>query len=56
MGGWDAERLIIDQAEILDYTGEDWQKQIMVADPAKPVRIVMAYTEVRFSSPAVIGR
>ena len=41
----DADRYLIDQSVILDNTGEDWQKQVTVADPTKPIRIVMAYTD-----------
>ena len=41
----DTARLIIDQSEILNNTGEVWQQQLTVADPTKPVRIVMTYTD-----------
>lgn len=41
----DASRYLLDQSAIFDNTGESWTWQSAAADPARPVRIVMAYTD-----------
>lgn len=41
----DTSRALLDQTQVLDATGESWTWNGAVADPAKPVRIVMTYTD-----------
>jgi hypothetical protein len=41
----DTSRYMVDQIGVLDNSGETWQFSGSVADPAKPIRIVMAYTD-----------
>ena len=38
-------RLIVDQTHLFDNSGETWTMLSSVADPTKPVRIVLAYTD-----------
>lgn len=38
-------RVFLDQQVVFGASGEQWTKDIVVADPTKPVRIVMAYTD-----------
>ncbi|MBE2220431.1 MAG: S8 family serine peptidase [Anaerolineae bacterium] len=45
MGLEDTPRILLDQQTVLGKSGEVWQGQFAVLDPAKPVRIVMAYTD-----------
>ncbi|HEX4822817.1 MAG TPA: S8 family serine peptidase [Candidatus Polarisedimenticolaceae bacterium] len=44
-------RFLLDQSVILDNSGQQWVFHGTVADPTKPVRIVMAYTD----APGSIG-
>jgi hypothetical protein len=41
----DTNRYLLDQSELLDNTGETFTVTLNVADPAKPVFLVMAYTD-----------
>ena len=41
----DAERFFLDQTVVLNNSGETWTWNGSVADPSRPVRIVMAYTD-----------
>ena len=41
----DAPRALLDQTQIFGATGETWTWNGAVADPGKPVRIVMTYTD-----------
>ncbi|MCL4839885.1 MAG: S8 family serine peptidase, partial [Thermoanaerobaculia bacterium] len=41
----DAQKFVLDQSEVFDNTGETWTWIGAVADPAKPVRIALAYTD-----------
>lgn len=41
----DAPRFLLDQSTVLDDTGDTWTLTGEIADPSKPVRIVMAYTD-----------
>ncbi|MEJ2750268.1 MAG: S8 family serine peptidase, partial [Anaerolineae bacterium] len=41
----DAARYLLDETAVLDHTGQTWQFTSAVADPQKPLRIVMAYTD-----------
>jgi hypothetical protein len=41
----DTSRYLVDQTVIFGNTGETWIYKGVVADPSKPVRIVMAYTD-----------
>jgi hypothetical protein len=38
-------RILHDQSAIFDDSGETWQLTAAIADPAKPVRIALAYTD-----------
>jgi len=38
-------RYLLNQTEIFDNTGEDWIYSAQIADPGKPVRVVLAYTD-----------
>jgi hypothetical protein len=42
---------VVDQTQIFGATGETWTWNGAVADPSKPVRIVMAYTD----APGAVG-
>lgn len=44
-------RVLLDQAVILRGSGEQWPQTVSVADPTKPVRIVLAYTD----QPGAVG-
>ena len=39
------DRILLDQTSVLNNTGETWTFSGEVADPGKPVRIVLAYTD-----------
>jgi hypothetical protein len=41
----DTPRILIDQSIVFDNSGETWTFSGTVADPTKPVRIVLAYTD-----------
>ncbi len=41
----DTIKFIHDQSQVFDNTGEEWSLVGSIADPAKPVRIVMTYTD-----------
>lgn len=41
----DTARYLLNQTTVLDNTGETWRLTGEIADPGKPVRIVMAYTD-----------
>jgi hypothetical protein len=41
----DTPRYLVDQSVLLDHTGQTWSFHGSVADPSKPVRVVMAYTD-----------
>jgi len=41
----DAQRFLLDQAVVFDSSGETWTFKGYVVDPAKPVRIVLVYTD-----------
>ncbi len=41
----DAARVLLDQTVVFDAVGEEWTWQGSAADPARPVRIVMVYTD-----------
>jgi hypothetical protein len=47
----DASKYLLDQSETFDNSGETWVWEGAVADPGKPVRIVLAYTD----APGAIG-
>ena len=47
----DSERYLIDQSIVLDESGESWTFSATVADPTRPVRIMLVYTD----PPAVVG-
>lgn len=38
-------RYLLDETAVLDHTGQTWHHASAVADPQKPLRIVMAYTD-----------
>jgi len=44
-------KVLIDQSEIFDNTGESRQYTLHIADPTKPIRIVLAYTD----APGMLG-
>lgn len=44
-------RRLVDQSMVFDASGETWTLNTAVADPTKPVRIVLAYTD----QPGLIG-
>lgn len=41
----DAPRYLIDQSHVFDNTGETWTFNAAVADPSRPLRIALAYTD-----------
>jgi hypothetical protein len=41
----DAQKYLLDQTQLFDNTGETWTWSGAVADPTKPVRIALAYTD-----------
>ena len=41
----DTPRVFADQQTLFAESGEQWTREIIAADPSKPVRIVMAYTD-----------
>ncbi|MCA9923294.1 MAG: S8 family serine peptidase [Anaerolineales bacterium] len=47
----DADRHLVDQTIIFDNSGETWTFDTSVADPTKPVRLVMTYTD----QPGMVG-
>jgi len=47
----DANKVLLDQSVIFDNSGETWTYNGVVADPTKPVRIVLTYTD----APGAIG-
>lgn len=47
----DAAKYLLDQSVIFDNSGETWTWEGAAADPARPVRIVLAYTD----APGAIG-
>ena len=47
----DAAKFLLDQSVVFDNSGETWTWQGAAADPAQPVRIVLAYTD----APGAIG-
>ncbi|MCB9418560.1 MAG: S8 family serine peptidase [Ardenticatenaceae bacterium] len=47
----DTPRYMLDETAVLDRTGQTWSYSSAVADPTKPVRIVMAYTD----EPGLVG-
>ncbi|KAA3663835.1 MAG: hypothetical protein DWQ04_08795, partial [Chloroflexi bacterium] len=51
LGFDDAARRLVDQTAVFDNTGETWTFMTSVADPNKPVRLVMAYTD----EPGMVG-
>ena len=38
---------MLDQTELLDATGEVWSRTVTAADPARPVRIMLAWTDAK---------
>lgn len=51
LGFDDTARHLVDQTAIFDNSGETWTFNTSVADPTKPVRLVMAYTD----QPGMVG-
>ena len=47
----DTPRHLVDQAIVFDASGETWTFNTSVADPSKPIRIVLAYTD----QPGLVG-
>ncbi|MFZ6027978.1 MAG: S8 family serine peptidase [Chloroflexota bacterium] len=45
LGFDDTPRYLLDQSHLFNNTGEQWNFSGVVADPSKPVRIVLAYTD-----------
>ena len=41
----DTPRVFLDQNIVFGSSGEQWTKKVLAADPSKPVRIVLAYTD-----------
>lgn len=41
----EAARYLVDQTAVLDNPGETWTLELRVADPNRPVRVVLAYTD-----------
>ena len=41
----DTEKILFDQAVLFNESGDEWQLNAAIADPTKPVRIVLAYTD-----------
>lgn len=51
LGFDDTARYLLDQTAVFDNSGETWNFTTSVADPTKPVRLVMAYTD----QPGMVG-